>query len=99
MKNKTRLHFPSDIQDLSDLLLGTYVAVDNDEHSASCQNKMELLVSNLNTNGDRKYKGGNLMLVCPITRNFTRTMTEPQPYLKAEATLCQRILISPAMSH
>lgn len=88
---------PSDIQDLSDLL-DTYVAV-NDEYSANCQNKMESLVSNLNTNGDRKYKGGNLMLVCPITRNFTRAMTEPQPYLKAEATLCQRILISLAMSH
>lgn len=53
MKNKTRLHLPSDIQDLSDLLLGTYVAV-NDEHSASCQNKMELLVSNLKSNRGRK---------------------------------------------
>lgn len=53
MKNKMRLHLPSDIQDLSDLLLGTYVAV-NDEHSASCQNKMELLVSNLKSNRGRK---------------------------------------------
>ena len=45
MKNKTRLHLPSDIQVLPDLLLGTYVAIGNDEHSVSCQNKVESLVS------------------------------------------------------
>lgn len=98
MKNKMRFHLSSDIQALLDLLLGTYVAVD-DEHSATCQNKMESLVSNLNSYRAGNYKGGNLMLVCPVTRNFSRTLTEPQPYMKAESTLCQRLLISPAMSH
>lgn len=50
MQIKTRLHLLSAIQDLLGLLLGTDVAIVNDECSASCQNKMESLVSNLNKN-------------------------------------------------
>lgn len=39
------------------------------------------------------------MHVCLVIRNFAGPMTELQSYMKAEATLCQKILIYLTMYH